>query len=63
MRPTASDVKPPVTERRRDVPRFDKASLTRAQAHAQRRCEPLTPAQFKFKGRLADQGINPLRER
>ena len=35
--------------------------MTRAQEHALRRCAPLTPAQFKAKRLLADQGISPLR--
>lgn len=35
--------------------------LTRAEAHALRRCAPLTPEQFKAKRLLADQGIHPLR--
>jgi hypothetical protein len=39
----------------------DRARLTRAEAHAQRRSTPLTPQQFKELSRLADQGISPLR--
>lgn len=35
--------------------------LTRAEAHALRRSEPLTPAQFKELRQLAEQGISPLR--
>jgi hypothetical protein len=45
----------------RDQNRRGEVGMTRAQAHALRRCAPLTPAQFKAKSRLADLGINPLR--
>jgi hypothetical protein len=62
-RPIASNVTPPVPL----VPPGPPDSgapvdfgLTRSQAHAQRRCEPLTRAQFKAKGRRAEQWINPL---
>lgn len=34
--------------------------LTRAEAHALRRSEPLTPAQFKELRVLAERGVNPL---
>jgi hypothetical protein len=60
-RPTASDVVPPIPI----VPEHAKpdvwAALTRAEAHALRRSTPLTPAQFKARRRLAEQGITPLR--
>jgi hypothetical protein len=36
-------------------------ALTRAEAHASRRSAPLTSAQFRALGRLADHGVNPLR--
>jgi hypothetical protein len=35
--------------------------LTRAEAHALRRCAPLTPVQFKDFGRLVERGVTPLR--
>ncbi len=35
--------------------------LTRAEAHALRRTEPLTPSQFKELRVLAEHGVNPLR--
>jgi hypothetical protein len=35
--------------------------LTRAQARALRRSEPLTPAQFKELRLLAEHGVSPLR--
>ncbi|MEA2221400.1 MAG: hypothetical protein QOJ35_4026 [Solirubrobacteraceae bacterium] len=35
--------------------------LTRAELHALRRSQPLTPAQFKSLRRLAEQGVSPLR--
>lgn len=34
--------------------------LTRAQARALSRCEPLTPAEFKARRRVADQGLVSL---
>ena len=34
--------------------------LTRAQARALSRCEPLTPAEFKARRRVADQGLASL---
>jgi hypothetical protein len=34
--------------------------LTRAQARALSRCEPLTPAEFKARRRAADQGLASL---
>jgi hypothetical protein len=37
------------------------ARLTRAEVHALRRSEPLSPAQFKQLRRLAEQGVSPLR--
>lgn len=36
-------------------------TLTRAEAHALRRSEPLTPGRFKELRRLAEQGVSPLR--
>jgi len=61
-RPTASDaVRPDLTLLKR-VAVTDPLGLTRAQAHSLRRCAPLTPAQFKSLGRLADQGVSPLRD-
>lgn len=35
--------------------------LTRAQARALSRCAPLTPAEFRARGRVADQGLVALR--
>jgi hypothetical protein len=35
--------------------------MSRAQEHAQRRCQPLSPSEFKAKRLLAARGINPLR--
>lgn len=35
--------------------------LTRAEAHALRRSEPLTPSQFKELRLLAEHGVSPLR--
>jgi len=35
--------------------------LTPSEVHAMRRSAPLTPEQFKELGRLAEQGISPLR--
>jgi hypothetical protein len=37
------------------------AQLTRAELHALRRSEPLSPQQFKELRRLAEQGVSPLR--
>ena len=37
------------------------APLTRAEARALRRSEPLSPAQFKELRHLAEQGVSPLR--
>lgn len=34
--------------------------LTRAQARAMTRCAPLTPAEFKARRRVADQGVASL---
>ena len=35
--------------------------LTRAEARALSRCAPLTPAEFKAHGRVAEQSVDPLR--
>jgi hypothetical protein len=59
-RPAASNVVPPI----HPAPEHaepDWAVLTRAEAHALRRSTPLTPAQFKERRRLAEQGVSPLR--
>ena len=61
LRPKASDVSPPDPGAVPAQTRRGEVSMTRAQAHALRRCAPLTPKQFKAKRRLADLGINPLR--
>lgn len=37
------------------------AGLTRAEAHALSRCAPLTPAEFKARRRVAEQGFVSLR--
>ena len=61
-RPTASNAVPQADtnpERRRGG---DPAELTRAEARALRRSEPLTPGQFKTLRRRAEQGFNPLRQ-
>jgi hypothetical protein len=51
---------PPVSGGLREATQRAAANLTRAQAHALRRCAPLTPEQFKAKRLLAAKGINPL---
>lgn len=61
-RPTASDLIPPTQTLRQDRATRDPLALTHAEAHALQRCAPLTPAQFKTLGRLAEQGISPLRD-
>jgi hypothetical protein len=61
MRPTASELVAPVSSGLREATQPVAANLTRAQAHALRRCAPLTPEQFKAKRILAAKGINPLR--
>ena len=70
-RPTASNDRPPL--RGVDAVRpisdiSDGPLLTRAEAHALARSAPLssaplTPEQFRTLGRLAEQGISPLRSR
>jgi len=60
LRPNASDVVVPQDPRGLvKAPRTTEAELTRAQAHALRRCAPLTAAQFKARRLFADQGIKP----
>jgi hypothetical protein len=59
-RPTASTVIPPI-QTLRNADDGEPLGLTRAEAHALLRCAPLTPTQFKALGRLAEQGVNPLR--
>jgi len=34
--------------------------LTRAQARALSRCTPLTPAEFRQRSRMVEQGLSPL---
>lgn len=46
---------PPAAERR-DA----REGLTRAQARALSRCAPLTPAEFRERRRMVDQGLAPL---
>jgi predicted nuclease with RNAse H fold len=53
----SSAVSQPTRERTEELPR----GLTRAEAHALRRSQPLTPSQFKSLRRLAEQGVSPLR--
>jgi hypothetical protein len=60
-RPVVPDIGPSDPARRRRSKPGDGTSLTRAEAHAQRRSAPLTPQQFKELSRLAEQGISPLR--
>ena len=57
QRPTA----PAIQRTTGDEEAFLARSLTRAEAHALRRSEPLTPAQFKELRVLAEHGVNPLR--
>ena len=45
------------TRRTEDPPK----GLTRAEMHALRRSQPLTPQQFKSLRRMAEQGVSPLR--
>ena len=63
VRPRASDDVSPDTRDARESARRGESGLTRAQAHALRRCEPLAPAHFKAKRLVAEQGISPLRPR
>jgi hypothetical protein len=60
-RPTASNVVPQTQITRERIKTDAWNALTRAEAHALRRSTPLTPAQFRARRRLAEQGINPLR--
>ena len=60
-RPTASDVVPPIHVVSEDAKPDAWIALTRAEAHALRRSQPLTPAQFKARQRLTEHGISPLR--
>ena len=60
-RPTASNVVRPNDSLLERAGVGDPLGLTRAEAHSLRRCAPLTPAQFKSLGRLAQQGVSPLR--
>lgn len=47
------------THRPADDPRSPDG-LTRAQARALSRCAPLTPAEFRQRGRMVEQGLSPL---
>jgi hypothetical protein len=60
-RPTASDAVPPQHLAPEHAEPGGWGALTRAEAHALRRSTPLTPEQFKARGRLVEQGIGPLR--
>jgi hypothetical protein len=59
-RPSTANVAPPTAGRDGGDP-DRRLGLTRAEAHALRRCAPLTPAQFKDFGRLVERGVTPLR--
>jgi hypothetical protein len=59
-RPSTANVAPPTAGG--DGGDLDgRLGLTRAEAHALRRCAPLTPAQFKDLGRLVKPGVTRLR--
>ena len=57
-RPTSAGDEParPPDSERRDAGE----GLTRAQARAQSRCAPLTPAEFRERRRMVEQGLAPL---
>jgi hypothetical protein len=59
-RPSTANVAPPTAGG--DGGDLDgRLGLTRAEAHALRRCAPLTPAQFKDRGHMVDPRLTPLR--
>jgi hypothetical protein len=61
QQPTTASGVPPTAGRERGDPDLQ-FGLTRAEARALRRCAPLTRAQFKDRGRLAERGVAPLRQ-
>lgn len=50
-----------VSQPARGQPEAVPKGLTRAEEHALRRSQPLTPQQFKSLRRMAEQGVSPLR--
>ena len=57
VRPRASNDLRPDTGDALEAAHRGASELTRAQAHALRRCAPLTPAQFKAKRLFSEPGI------